>query len=304
MFLSLQKFLTIKSFKMKHLFLILMLVCSISLSAQTYTVTCHSYPTFSESDCFGCGLKTGHFAGLIFQGVKGKTAIHSPFTVKYAGSQVTFTDGFGNTVRASTSRLILKNKNGRTLNQFVEDCLCNATDNQDPAGTAKIFEGLFNQTGASDLDTITYGPLVVGTTYKIVDYATGDDFSNVGASDTTNNLYFIATGTTPADWGDSTSLSLNVGAPNGRILKNDFGKAPYLTYSGVGTYILSCTDCFTVGKTAVEFGSLNTTTSGVVSGITWTASNNDAITIKVAGVDGTAYNNSLLYTKIKVTVYP
>ena len=304
MFLSLQKFLTIKSFKMKHLFLILMLACGISLSAQTYTVTCHSYPTFTASDCVGCGLKTGLFAGLIFEGVSGKTAIHYPFTMKQVGGQVTFTDGLGNKITAATSRLVLRNKNGRTLDAYMKDCLCSAADTQDPAGTAKVFEGLLTQTGATDLDTITTGPLTIGRTYKIVAYETGDDFSNVGASDTTNNLYFIATGTTPAEWGGTTSLSFNVGAPNAKVLENDFGKLPYFTFSATGTYILTCTDCFTVGKTAVDFGALNSTTSGVVSGVTWTASNNDAITIKVAGVDGTASNSSLLFTKMKVTVYP
>jgi len=50
------------------------------------------------------------------------------------------------------------------------------------------------------------GLLIVGATYIISAYVSGDDFTNVGASSNTNGEIFAATGTTPAVWTNGSAL--------------------------------------------------------------------------------------------------
>lgn len=49
------------------------------------------------------------------------------------------------------------------------------------------------------------GALVIGTSYYITTYVAGDDFTNVGGTNTAGT-YFIATGTTPTSWASGSSL--------------------------------------------------------------------------------------------------
>lgn len=51
----------------------------------------------------------------------------------------------------------------------------------------------------------TSGLLIVGQVYKIVNFITGDNFLNVGASSNATGIIFTATGTTPTAW---TQLSV------------------------------------------------------------------------------------------------
>lgn len=53
--------------------------------------------------------------------------------------------------------------------------------------------------------SLTSGVLVIGQSYKIIDYNASDDFTNVGGTNVTDNI-FIATGTTPTTWTNSSSL--------------------------------------------------------------------------------------------------
>ena len=48
------------------------------------------------------------------------------------------------------------------------------------------------------------GTLTIGEVYTIVDYQSGDDFTNVGADSNANGVEFVATGTTPATWTNGT----------------------------------------------------------------------------------------------------
>jgi hypothetical protein len=48
--------------------------------------------------------------------------------------------------------------------------------------------------------------LVIGLTYKIIEFVTGDDFINVGATSNSTNNEFVATGTTPTVWTNSSTL--------------------------------------------------------------------------------------------------
>lgn len=58
--------------------------------------------------------------------------------------------------------------------------------------------------------TLTYqvsGVLVVGTQYTIANYVATDNFTNVGGTNVTGNV-FIATGTTPTTWTNGSSLQI------------------------------------------------------------------------------------------------
>jgi hypothetical protein len=55
-------------------------------------------------------------------------------------------------------------------------------------------------------DPLTSGSLVIGLTYKIITFVTGDDFINVGATSNSTNNEFVATGTTPTVWTNSSTL--------------------------------------------------------------------------------------------------
>ena len=58
----------------------------------------------------------------------------------------------------------------------------------------------------------TSGVLVVGSQYKITNYVSGDDFTNVGGFNKLNNV-FIATATTPTDWSNGSTLVLQTLSP-------------------------------------------------------------------------------------------
>jgi len=54
---------------------------------------------------------------------------------------------------------------------------------------------------------ITSGTLEVGQRYRITDFQAGDDFTNVGAGSNANGVEFLATGTTPATWTNSSGVT-------------------------------------------------------------------------------------------------
>ena len=62
----------------------------------------------------------------------------------------------------------------------------------------------FKYIGASET-ALTSGSLVIGKQYAIDTFVAGDDFTNVGGTNVTGNE-FIATGTTPTTWTNSSSL--------------------------------------------------------------------------------------------------
>ncbi len=51
----------------------------------------------------------------------------------------------------------------------------------------------------------TSPPLVIGMVYKIIEYISPDDFTNVGGINVTGDV-FVATGTTPTSWGNQSTL--------------------------------------------------------------------------------------------------
>jgi hypothetical protein len=130
-----------------------------------------------------------------------------------------------------------------------------------PPRTTNAFYALLTQSGSSNVITQSSGSLVVGVTYKLVSAETGDDFKNVGAYNFANNQYFIATGTTPTNWSNGTTVSHDTGAPVVlSILKDTFtdvqihGSPFYFLYESQGNYSLKTnyTANFDVNKTIAE----------------------------------------------------
>lgn len=60
------------------------------------------------------------------------------------------------------------------------------------------------------LTTATSGLLVVGQFYTITEYIAGDDFTNIGATSNATGQTFTATGTTPAAWTNSSTVTNRV----------------------------------------------------------------------------------------------
>lgn len=58
------------------------------------------------------------------------------------------------------------------------------------------------------------GALVTGRRYVISDFIAGDDFTNVGAASNATGVSFVATGTTPTTWSNSSVLKLMNGPDN------------------------------------------------------------------------------------------
>lgn len=71
-----------------------------------------------------------------------------------------------------------------------------------------------NQPGPADKwagATATSGTLTVGQRYRITTFVAGDDFTNVGAGSNATGVEFVATGTTPTTWTNSSTLT-DIGA--------------------------------------------------------------------------------------------
>ena len=56
--------------------------------------------------------------------------------------------------------------------------------------------------------TQTSGALIVGYLYEITTYVSTDDFINVGAASNANGVQFVASGTTPTDYTNGSTLTL------------------------------------------------------------------------------------------------
>ncbi len=63
----------------------------------------------------------------------------------------------------------------------------------------------------ADQTAQTSGTLTIGKAYRITTFVAGDDFTNAGAASNASGVEFVATGTTPTTWTNSSSLD-NIGA--------------------------------------------------------------------------------------------
>lgn len=74
-----------------------------------------------------------------------------------------------------------------------------------PVGTSDIAADV-DEDYLSSLTSQTSGTLVIGQRYLIESFVAGDSFTNVGAASNATGVVFVATGTTPTTWTNSSEL--------------------------------------------------------------------------------------------------
>jgi len=81
------------------------------------------------------------------------------------------------------------------------------TDNANVPFPAVVASGENTEVVPQNQTVLTSGTLVIGVTYEITNYESGDDFLNVGATDNQTGDIFVAIGTTPTDWTNGSELT-------------------------------------------------------------------------------------------------
>jgi len=116
----------------------------------------------------------------------------------------------------------------------------------------KVFTALLTQSGGDNpgiFQSLDNGDLVIGVTYEIAFYETGDDFTNIGAPTNANGVKFVATGTTAANWNGSTELNYITGAPVATVLENTIGNVWFEYKQGegpVGSRAITCCNIYII----------------------------------------------------------
>lgn len=110
----------------------------------------------------------------------------------------------------------------------------------------KVYTALLTQSGTSDVQYINSGLLTIGVTYELLDEPIdGWDFTNVGAPNNIPGTKFVATGTTPNNWGTqapgNNTLGYNTGAPVATVLENTLGNV-WWQYVDTGSYAVNCSE--------------------------------------------------------------
>ena len=101
----------------------------------------------------------------------------------------------------------------------------------------KVFTALLTQSGGSSGQSISDSDLTIGVTYVIGDISPTEptyDFTNVGAPNNNAGTIFVATGTTPNNWGNGILL-YNTGTPIVTVLENTIGDV-YFEVKDIGVY--------------------------------------------------------------------
>jgi len=164
----------------------------------------------------------------------------------------------------------------------------------------KVFTALLTQSGGDNIQDITTGDLIIGTTYQISrgGGGAGADFTIVGAPNNDQFTNFIATGTTPV-WGTSGELSYNTGAPVATVLENTIGNV-WFTYNYIGTYGVNSDGLFTSNKTTTFIQNATDDANNNSTNILFGQDEYNIQIITAANVggifsdyDGLLYNNSI-----------
>jgi hypothetical protein len=159
------------------------------------------------------------------------------------------------------TKYIVNNVTGQTIDGNLTingDVIITGTTNTRPY---KVYTALVTQNGGDNPLVINTGNLTIGVTYLINDNSIGMDFTNVGAPNNNVGTYFVATGTTPNNWGldegSAPILNYNTGAPTVIVLENTIGNI-YFQYDTVGNYtvVTEPESLFLVGKTVCFLGSV------------------------------------------------
>jgi len=137
-----------------------------------------------------------------------------------------------------STKYIVNNVTGQTINGNLTingDVVITGNTNTRPY---KVYTALLTQIG-DGTTTLTNGTLDIGKVYEITNYQSGDDFTNVAnvidGTINTTGCKFIATGTTPDVWTNSTELR-DTSAPVPTVLENTLGSDIIWNRAGVGYY--------------------------------------------------------------------
>lgn len=182
--------------------------------------------------------------------------------------------------------------------------------------------------------TQTSGALVVGKRYTILDFNTGDNFTNVAnvisGTINTTGCVFDAIGTTPTTYSNGSTLAhyetqsftyaelkagLGVGAkvykalltqtgtsaPVATVLVNTLSGTPVWSYSATGRYVLTLTSEFTSAKTSFFINATNSADGGYLFG--GFRANTDEVNVSSSSA-GVLSNDLLSETLITIEVYP
>jgi len=137
-------------------------------------------------------------------------------------------------------------------NVTAQACTTTTTTTTLPA--YRVYTALLSQTGGDNIVGFAGGDIVIGLTYEIYETAPtaeGYDFTNVGAPNNNIGTFFVATGITPASWGNgNVGLKYNEGAPVVTVLENTIGNI-YFRYINAGRYRCYSDNLFTQDKTTV-----------------------------------------------------
>jgi hypothetical protein len=193
----------------------------------------------------------------------------------------------------ATTKYIVNNLSGQTIN------------GESVIPQYKVYTALVTQSGGDEQLDISSGSLTIGVTYWINDDGgSGWDFTNVGAPNNDLGTYFVATGTTPANWGTNGMLSYVTGAPVVTVLENTIGNI-WFTYNGIGYYHITKDSNFEQTKTFVILTNNLSGNFGIISqnmALGFECYGDEIIQLSTA-VDN-AYENGVLYnTPIEIRVY-
>lgn len=277
---------------MKQLFFSLLLLLSFSMQSQTTYIKCVSYQNFKASDCQGCGIKEGVFAGLILESSSGiKYALHSPFQVKYSRNNVTITDAYGTIVTRPVASLVMRGAEGRNLNTFLSDCLCNPSTHYVKAITGDFVDLTNPMMPVIDIDSSQILPAGCSAG-SVLMKSSGSDYDVEWA---TEPKVYVALLT-----------QIGADAPVATVLKNTLGVTPTYLYNDPGSYTLidlDETSFMPPTKTVITFG--QTYNNNDFVNMSYYLYETFALMLHVNNsVTGNGIDGNMTITPIKIEVYP
>lgn len=143
--------------------------------------------------------------------------------------------------------------NGSTLAKYVSQSYTYAELKAGLGVGSKVYKALLSQSG-DGTSTQTSGTLTVGKRYAITTFVAGDDFTNVAnvvsGVINTSGCEFIATGTTPTDYSNGSTLT-DTAAPVATVLVNTLSGTPVWSRASAGEYSLTLASEWTSSKTFV-----------------------------------------------------
>lgn len=141
----------------------------------------------------------------------------------------------------STTKYIVNNVTNQTINGDLT-INGNLSVTGVTNGSLATYKALLTQTGiitGTNIANFNYG-LIIGETYTITTYQSGDDFSNIanvqsGVINETGCV-FIATGNKASNWNNGSELS-SLGGLIVDVLENNLGYDIFWSQFGLGTYV-------------------------------------------------------------------